>query len=1134
MNSLETLKRSLRDAVAESSSQRKRLTDAPYSSGFDTFLQGPGAAVYQDFIVPQLAELLDPLVQSRLRVSVLEIGPGPATVLSQLPDYLKRKINRYTAYEPNVIFAVRLDTRIHTNSMVESQLPYLSGPATIHQRPFELIENADVPSNQDDADEKYDVVLFCHSMYGLKPNRAYIEKALQMLSDEGLVIVFHRDGCLDLGGMLCHRTKLYHDGFVKIPNDAERIDSFARFIAGFTIEDDSEDEITRMEWRKLCRSLGLTNPTDAQHLYFNSPEVMIAFNRHANALSKLTEKVPLAPADRKIKDRLAGLRQRPPIVRPPSVPDVQICIKWAIDNRLGLTVMGGGHSDQCVWPNVVAVDMEAFDTLEILPSEEGSLIVVGAGCKAGDIISRTMAEGLTVPLGSRPSVGAGMWLQGGIGHLSRMYGFACDAIVGAVLVSVATGEVLYVGSVPSQHIPPGAVRPSNESDLLWALKGAGTNVGIVLSVTFKAFEALSYFSVKEWMIPLEDGVGLFGDMAEGLNLLKSIDRVASDLPRYVSSDVYVYSDNGNLHLGVSTIECCPAGTVTNSRALVDDLLGQPSKSTFVNAVGLFDTEMYVSSMHGGHGGGKTSSFKRCVFLKIVGKNTIGTALLEAVNATPTPLCYLHRLHGGGAISDVDERATAFGCRNWDFACVITGVWSRQEDNTDVPSSVVKWVYKVANDLLLLGAEAYGADLGPDPRDTALAAVAFGPNRPRLARLKHVFDPYNVLAHACPIPTVSGAPRLIILVTGESCAGKDFCANIWADKLTEKGFRVKVSSISEATKREYAAKHWCDLHRLLHDREYKEERRGALTSFFQEQVNSRPELPKEHFTDVVGHAGDVDVLLVTGMRDEAPVTVFSQIFPESKMVDVHVVASEETRVLRGAGEAQTSPVVMDYCPSFIFKNEGVGTGAVRLFADTHLMPLMHEDLTRLTSMVRPVLNFPRQGVEFRHILNIAQHRGGLSLCSKLLQTHFHGDWAAIDALVSCEAGGFVFASALATLLDKPLALVREAGKLPPPTVSVDKPRSHISSTDPGSTGERAIEIEQNVVPKGASVVVVDDVLATGATLYAVLQLLEKLEVKPEKITVMVVAEFAQHGGREFLRRHGFGGVHIQSLLAFGGA
>jgi adenine phosphoribosyltransferase len=186
------------------------------------------------------------------------------------------------------------------------------------------------------------------------------------------------------------------------------------------------------------------------------------------------------------------------------------------------------------------------------------------------------------------------------------------------------------------------------------------------------------------------------------------------------------------------------------------------------------------------------------------------------------------------------------------------------------------------------------------------------------------------------------------------------------------------------------------------------------------------------------------------------------------------------------------------------------------------------------MIRKVPDFPRIGLDFCHILGIAQHRDGLALSASLLKTHFAGDWAKTDAIVSCEAGGFVFAPALALQVDVALVLIREAGKLPPPTVSVSKSRSHISSFATCNREDEYVEMEQDAIPLGASVVVLDDVLATGETVCAMLRLLKEAGVDAEHISVMVVAEFPSHGGRELLRKCGFGKVQIQSLLVLGGA
>lgn len=293
-----------------------------------------------------------------------------------------------------------------------------------------------------------------------------------------------------------------------------------------------------------------------------------------------------------------------------------------------------------------------------------------------------------------------------------------------------------------------------------------------------------------------------------------------------------------------------------------------------------------------------SSFKRCVFHKDIEEAPIADILVAAVATRPTPLCYLHLLHGGGAIRDVAEDAAAFGCRDWDSACVFTGVWPRNQDGTEASRAAVGWVYRVVSELLpLTNSGVYGADLGPDPRDALLAVRAFGSNGMRLSRLKQSLDPRNVLAHACPLPCPPRDPKLIVLVTGDHGAGKDYCADVWVSVLTKQDLSARAISISEATKHEYAAANGANLERLLRDRDYNEAHRPALTAFFQSQVQRRPRLPEEHFLHRVRNAADADVLLITGMRDEAPVPSLAHLVPQSGLLEVRVEASQETRWMR---------------------------------------------------------------------------------------------------------------------------------------------------------------------------------------------------------------------------------------------
>jgi len=517
MATLDSLKWALRQKATAASSPTQPLSDTQYSAGFDILLRGSGWTTYQDFIIPQLSQLLAPLFSSRIHISALEIGPGPKSVLGYLPGHLRRKVRRYAAFEPNGLFATRLEEWLCSASETECPLPRLERPPDIHRIPFVLDSKTGrgTGTSSSDGDEEFDVILFCHSMYGMKPKHKFIERALEMLVERpegGMVVVFHRDGSLHLDGLLCHRTASFPSGVVRVANDDEVLDCFAPFIAGFAMQD--VDKAIRVEWRKVCRALGRCKEVHPDHLLLSSPNVMAAFTQHATALPELTAQVPLVKGDKTVKNWEARLHCPASVIRPTKVQHVQQCIRWALKHGVGLTVVGGGHSGHCLWPNVVSVDMGAFDQVHILTAREDggesgsdldSLVVAEAGCKTGDIIRKTMAAGVTVPLGARPSVGAGLWLQGGIGHLARLHGLACDAIVGAVVVSVGSSQVLCVGRVPSQHQPAGAVRPENETDLLWAIKGAGTNFGIVFSVTFKAYAAPTY-SIRNWVVPLSDNL----------------------------------------------------------------------------------------------------------------------------------------------------------------------------------------------------------------------------------------------------------------------------------------------------------------------------------------------------------------------------------------------------------------------------------------------------------------------------------------------------------------------------------------------------------------------------------------------------------------------------------------------------
>lgn len=212
MATLDQLKRTLREkAAASPSSSNEPLTDVQYDSGFNIVLQG-SQAIYDHFIVPQLSDLIARQATPSKSFSVLEVGPGPKSVLALLPEASRRRIASYTAYEPNGLFATKLEQWLCHASDSERPFTCLQTPPYVHRASFPpenetMIEGANGKAG---STEQFDLVLFCHSMYGMK-KREVVEQALGMLVEknelrkDGVVVVFHRDGNLHLDGLVCHQ-----------------------------------------------------------------------------------------------------------------------------------------------------------------------------------------------------------------------------------------------------------------------------------------------------------------------------------------------------------------------------------------------------------------------------------------------------------------------------------------------------------------------------------------------------------------------------------------------------------------------------------------------------------------------------------------------------------------------------------------------------------------------------------------------------------------------------------------------------------------------------------------------------------------------------------------------------------------
>jgi len=164
-----------------------------------------------------------------------------------------------------------------------------------------------------------------------------------------------------------------------------------------------------------------------------------------------------------------------------------------------------------------------------------------------------------------------------------------------------------------------------------------------------------------------------------------------------------------------------------------------------------------------------------------------------------------------------------------------------------------------------------------------------------------------------------------------------------------------------------------------------------------------------------------------------------------------------------------------------------------------------ELQELANLIRSVPDFPKKGIDFKDITTLLQDRGAF----KRVVEHFADRYAekTVDAVVAAEARGFILGGALAYKLDAGFIPVRKKGKLPYKTYEVTYDLEY---------GTETIAIHQDALKSGEKVVVLDDLLATGGTIGAVLELVTRLGANVLEVAFLIELTFLK--GRERLKSY----------------
>lgn len=162
-------------------------------------------------------------------------------------------------------------------------------------------------------------------------------------------------------------------------------------------------------------------------------------------------------------------------------------------------------------------------------------------------------------------------------------------------------------------------------------------------------------------------------------------------------------------------------------------------------------------------------------------------------------------------------------------------------------------------------------------------------------------------------------------------------------------------------------------------------------------------------------------------------------------------------------------------------------------------------THLKQFIRDVPDFPIEGIMFRDITTLlAEPAGFKSAIDGLLEPYLNQQ---IDKVVVIESRGFIFGTPMAYELNAGVVPVRKPGKLPAETLTEEYDLEY---------GTNTLQIHTDAIYEGERVIIVDDLLATGGTVEATINLVEKLGGKI--VGISFLAELMALNGRERLEGH----------------
>jgi FAD/FMN-containing dehydrogenase len=465
-------------------------------------------------------------------------------------------------------------------------------------------------------------------------------------------------------------------------------------------------------------------------------KVAVGVELDAEALEALSQQVrgpvltPGDPAYDVARSIWNGLIDRRPalIVQCSGAADVVDAVNFAREQGLTLSIKAGGHNvaGNAVNDDGIVLDLSQMRGVHVDPALQ--TVRVQGGATWGDLDRETQLFGLAVPGGVVSTTGvAGLTLHGGLGHLRRKHGLSIDSLVSVDIVT-ADGELRRASATENE-------------DLFWAVRGAGSNFGVVTSFEFRAHPVGPMVFVGAIFYPFE----------EASSILPAWRDFMATAPEELSSLAICWSVppvepfppeiHGTPVVVVAAAHCGPA---EEGERVVQPLreLAQP----VVDASGPWPWLGLQSGFDAIFPQGELRYWKSRSVTEL-SDEVIGD-IIELAGRRPAPLSDIVIWHHGGAMSRVAEDETAYGGRDTPFLVTAEASWTDPAQNEEA----IAWAREVFDAMERYSTGAVYLNFpGLGEEEDSLARAGYGANYDRLTALKAKYDPENLFRMNINIP-----------------------------------------------------------------------------------------------------------------------------------------------------------------------------------------------------------------------------------------------------------------------------------------------------------------------------------------------------------------------------------------------